>query len=128
MGWCAHEIDARILKFAQGDLMQVFKLNDMVRGWFVGGFSPSAYSTSAVEVGFKSYAKGDKEALHFHKIATEITLIQKGCVRMNSQEFRDGDIIVLRPMESCDFEAMEDTNTVVIKVPGALNDKYLGVP
>jgi hypothetical protein len=108
--------------------MQVAKLEHMVRGWFVGAFSPTTYSTSEVEVGFKSYVKGDKEARHFHKIATEITLIHKGRVKMNGQEFRAGDIIVLQPMESCDFEVLEDTDTVVVKVPGAQNDKFLGSP
>jgi hypothetical protein len=106
--------------------MEVTNLKDMVKGWFVGAFSPTAYSTTEVEVGFKSYTKGDKEARHFHRIATEITLIHKGHVRMNGQEFRDGDIIVLQPMESCDFEVIENTETVVVKVPGAQNDKYLG--
>lgn len=108
--------------------MKVANLKDMVRGWFVGAFSPTAYSTTAVEVGFKSYKKGDKEARHFHKIATEITFIHKGHVRMNGQEFHAGEIIVLQPKESCDFEVIEDTDTVVIKVPGAQNDKYLGEP
>ena len=108
--------------------MQVAKLKDMFRGWFVGAFSPAAHSTPAVEVGFKSYVKGYKEARHFHKVATEITLIYKGHVRMNGREFRDGDIVILQPMESCDFEVLEDTDTVVVKVPGAQNDKYLGVP
>ena len=108
--------------------MQAVKLKDMVRGWFVGDFSPTAHLTTAVEVGFKSYSKGDKEARHFHKVATEITLIHSGHVRMNGQEFHDGDIIILQPMESCDFEVLEDTHTVVVKIPGALNDKYLGAP
>jgi hypothetical protein len=108
--------------------MKVTNLKDMVRGWFVGGFSPAAYATNAVEVGFKSYTKGDKEERHFHKIATEITLIQKGHVRMNGREFGVGDIIVLQPLESCDFEVLEDTDTVVVKVPGVPHDKYLGEP
>jgi len=121
-------IDARILEFTGSGVMEVANLKDMVRGWFVGAFSPTALSTTAVEVGFKSYTKGDKEPRHFHKIATEITLIHKGHVRMNGQEFHAGDIIVLQPMESCDFEVIEDADTVVVKVPGAQNDKYLGEP
>ena len=108
--------------------MKAFKLQTMVRGWFVGAFIPTAYFTRTVEVGFKSYSKGDKEARHFHKVATEITLIHKGHVRMNGQEFRAGDIVILQPMESCDFEVLEDTDTVVVKVPGAQDDKYLGSP
>lgn len=124
MGWRSHQTSKGML-MDWGVLMQVFNIKDMVRGWFVGAFSPTSHSTVAVEVGQKSYSKGDKEVRHFHKVATEITLIQKGLVRMNGEEFRDGDIIVLQPMESCDFEAIEDTCTVVVKVPGAKNDKFI---
>ena len=58
--------------------MEVANLKDMVRGWFIGAFSPVAHSTPAVEVGFKSYTKGDKEARHFHKIATELYYVLEG--------------------------------------------------
>lgn len=106
--------------------MQTVKLSDMVRGWFVGNFEPTAYSTDAVEVGVKTYHKGDKEDRHYHKIATEITVILTGKVRMNNVEYGAGEILVIPPLESTDFEALEDCTTVVVKLPGASNDKYLG--
>ena len=42
-------------------------------------------------------------------------------------EYKKGDIIVMEPMEATDFECLEDgTQNVVVKYPGANNDKYLG--
>ena len=106
--------------------MQKAKLSDMVRGWFVGDFSPTVLSTKAVEVGVKLYKAGDSEKRHFHKIATEVTVILSGRVRMNGVEFVSGDIITIEPTGSSDFEVLEDTSTVVVKLPGAKNDKYFG--
>lgn len=108
--------------------MQRAKLSDMVRGWFIGDFTPTVLTTQAAEVGVKLYKAGDSEERHFHKIATEITVILSGRVRMNGVEFVSGDIITTEPMESTDFEVLEDTSTVVVKLPGATNDKYLGAP
>lgn len=105
--------------------MRLAKLDEMVRGWFVGGFQPTAYSTEACEVGVKHYLASDKEAAHRHLVATEITLILFGRVRMMNREWSKGDIVVLDPGEITDFEAITDCATVVVKVPGARNDKYL---
>lgn len=106
--------------------MERYKLEDMTRGWFVGDFTPTVLATQAVEVGVKQYRAGQSEARHYHKIAREITVIQSGRVRMNGIEYASGDIIVINPLESTDFEVLEDTVTVVVKVPGAPDDKYLG--
>ena len=97
----------------------------MTRGWFVGNFNPTAFSTENAEVAVKSYRVGDKEAAHYHKIATEITVVTSGRVRMNEQEFVPGDIIVVSPGEVVEFEALEDSSNVVVKVPGALHDKFI---
>jgi quercetin dioxygenase-like cupin family protein len=106
--------------------MKVAKLEDMFKGWFVGNFDPTLLRTNDVEVAVKSYKKGDYEAKHFHKIATELTVIISGRVRMNGVEYGKGDIIVMEPNEATDFECLEDgTQNVVVKIPGANNDKYL---
>jgi quercetin dioxygenase-like cupin family protein len=105
--------------------MQIFKLSDMTKGWFVGGFTPTAFSTTACEVAVKRYNAGDKESAHFHKEAMEITLILSGRVRMFGKEWGEGDIIVVEPNDATDFEALTDAVNVVVKTPGALNDKYL---
>lgn len=104
--------------------MRVEKLERMVKGWFVGNFKPSLYKTNDCEVAVKSYVKGDYEKKHFHKIATEITVVIKGRVKMFNQEFMEGDVIVVEPGEATDFEALEDCMNVVVKLPGANNDKY----
>ncbi|MBC8751448.1 MULTISPECIES: hypothetical protein [Paraburkholderia] len=100
------------------------KLDGMIKGWFVGSFEPSAFSTDACEVAVKSYKAGDCERAHYHKIATEITLILKGKVRMMGREWGEGDIVVLEPGEVTGFEALTDAINVVVKVPGATQDKY----
>ena len=103
------------------------KLKDMVKGWFVGSFKPTLLDTTACEVAVKAYKAGDYEGKHFHKIATEVTLILSGRVRMMDREWKAGDIIVLQPGEATDFEALTDATNVVVKVPGARNDKYVVV-
>ncbi len=105
--------------------MDKTKLNDFVRGWFVGGFEPTLFKTTDVEVGIQHFKKGDKEASHCHKIATEITVIVSGKACMKGHILKAGDILRIEPGEYTDFEALEDTVTTVVKLPGALNDKYL---
>lgn len=105
--------------------MMSFKLDDMVKGWFVGDFTPTSLKSQACEVAVKHYRAGDHEAEHFHKIATEITVIISGSVSMKGETWGAGDIIVLSPGESTDFLALTDAVNVVVKLPGAPNDKYL---
>lgn len=105
--------------------MDHVRYKDMVKGWFVGGFTPTAYSTDACEVAVKYYTAGDIESAHYHKIATEITMVLSGRIRMRDKEWGAGDIIVLAPGETTDFEALTDAVNVVVKTPGSLNDKYL---
>lgn len=105
--------------------MKVANLNNMIKGWFIGNFNPSLFKTNDMEVAVKNYKKGDREGVHHHKIATEYTVIAKGLVRMNGIEYSSGSIIVVEPNESTDFECLEDgTISVVVKIPGANNDKY----
>ncbi len=105
--------------------MKTAKLNDMVRGWLVGNFEPSLYKTNNVEVGVKKYNAGDYEDYHYHKIATEITVIISGEVEMNGEKYVEGDIITIVPGEGTDFRALTDAVNVVVKIPGTSDDKYL---
>ncbi len=105
--------------------MKTAHLEDMIRGWFVGNFEPTLYKTTDVEVAVKSYQAGDYEAKHMHKIATEISVVISGRVRMNGVEYGQGDIIVMEPGDATDFEALTEAVNVVVKLPGANNDKYI---
>lgn len=104
--------------------MRVGHLDNMSKGWFVGNFEPSIYKTNDCEIAVKTYKKGDKDKKHYHKIAFEITVLVKGRVRMFDNVYSDGDIIVVEPGEATSFEALEDAINVVVKLPGANNDKY----
>ena len=100
-------------------------LKDMIGGWFIGDFEPSAWKTAAFEVAVKEYKTGDKAPMHLHKIAIEFTVIVRGKVLMNGVEHGEGDIIRIDAGKATDFEALEDTITVVVKKPSVKGDKYL---
>jgi quercetin dioxygenase-like cupin family protein len=105
--------------------MKKFNINNTVRGWFVGEFEPTFYKTNDCEVGLKKYKKGALEDKHFHKLSTEITGIISGSARMNNLVLNEGDFILIEPNEAFDFEALEDTVTIVFKSKSVKNDKYL---
>ncbi len=96
----------------------------MIKGWFIGNFEPSLYKTNDVEVGIKKYNAGDYENFHYHKIATEFTVIVSGTVEMNGIQYGENDIIKIVPEVLTNFKALTDVITVVVKLPGANNDKY----
>lgn len=98
----------------------------MVKGWFVGDFDPVVLRTSDVEVAVKHYRAGDREDLHHHRVATEVTLIVSGSVLMLGRTWSAGDIVVIEPGEATAFEALTDAVNVVVKLPGAKDDKYAG--
>ena len=105
--------------------MKVDKLNNMFKGWVVGNFEPSLFKTDDFEVAVKEYEAGDYEEKHYHKVATEITIIGKGKVEMNGVEYNSGDIITIEPGEATDFKVIKDTITTVIKFPCVKDDKFL---
>lgn len=105
--------------------MKVFHLNDMVKGWFVGNFEPAALVTQDVEVAVKKYIAGEYEPAHYHKIATEITVVVIGQVKMNGVIYTEGDIILIEPNQATDFLAITEVLTTVVKYPGARDDKYI---
>ena len=105
--------------------MEIFDIKEMTNGWFVGDFEPSIYKTNKCEVGVKTYKKGDTEEKHYHSKAYEITGIIKGKVKMNNSIINQGEFVLLGKDEATDFEALEDTITVVFKSTSVKNDKFL---
>lgn len=105
--------------------MKTGSLENMVKGWFVGNFDPVIYRTKDVEAAVKRYRQGDYEESHYHKIATEITVVISGEVEMNGIRYKENDIIVMEPGDVTDFKAVTDVVNVVLKIPGANDDKYL---
>jgi hypothetical protein len=105
--------------------MQFASLSEMVKGWFVGDFVPTVFQTGAAEVAIKHYRAGDTEAWHVHRVGTEITAVVSGAVHMADRTFGAGAIIRLDPGEGTDFLAVEDSITVVVKLPSIRGDKFL---
>lgn len=105
--------------------MKLEKLDEFFKGWVVGNFRPSLFQTEDFEVAVKFYKAGDYEPAHYHKVATEITIITNGSVVMNKEVYTKGDVIVIEPNDITDFEATSDVTTTVIKYPCEAGDKYL---
>jgi hypothetical protein len=104
--------------------METFNLSDHKGGWFIGDFIPTLFPTKEFEIAIKHYKVGDFEKSHYHKIATEITVIVKGKASMNGEIKNEGDIILIEKGESTDFIPLTDTITCVIKMPSIIGDKY----
>lgn len=104
--------------------ISVARLEDFKGGWFIGAFSPSLCSTSAVEVAVKRYRAGDLESCHVHRIATEFTVVVEGSVEMAGAIHNAGSIVVIPAGCSTAFRALTDAITTVVKLPSVPNDKY----
>lgn len=104
--------------------MEIRNLDSFFKGWFVGAFEPSLFSTSAFEVAVKRYVAGEVEKSHYHQIATEYTVIVEGEAKFNETVLKKNEIAVIYPGEHTRFEALTDVTTVVVKVPSIANDKY----
>ena len=102
------------------------RLDQMVRGWFVGDFQPAALSLGAAEAAIQHFPAGTVEAEHHHRAATEVTVIVSGRAVMCGRVVEAGDILVLPPGTATSFEALEDTVTAVVKTPSVPGDKYPG--
>lgn len=102
--------------------MIVKNIKDMVGGWFVGDFEPTAYRTKDFEVSYKLHPKGQEWDIHYHTDVTEINYVIKGKMFLQNTELKTGDIFILNPFEIADPEFIEDTEIICVKTP-SVNDK-----
>lgn len=105
--------------------MQIHSLKDFTNWWIIWNFNPTLLSTDLFEVAIKNYNIWDSELSHHHKIATEYTIINNWVFRMNKKSYNSGDIIIMYPWESTDFECIVAWSITVIKVPCVRNDKFI---
>jgi quercetin dioxygenase-like cupin family protein len=104
--------------------MKRAKLEDMVKGWFIGHFEPSLLKTDQFEVGLLTRKKGpDPE--HYHAIATEYNLLVSGSMTLNGEELSPGDLFVIEPNEVATPIFHEDSVILCVKTPSIPNDKYI---
>lgn len=105
--------------------IEKFLLSDFKLGWVVGNFSPALMNSDQVEVGVKYFKSGDIEPSHKQIVATELTVVVSGKIRMADKIFTQGDIVRINPGVYADFEALSDSALVCIKYPSLPNDKVL---
>jgi hypothetical protein len=105
--------------------MELFRIEDMKAGWFVGNFEPTAYKTGDFEVCYKKHVKGEKWETHYHKEATEINYLIEGTMIIQDKKLVSGDIFIIYPYEIADPEFLEDCSLVIVKTPSKTNDKYV---
>lgn len=103
--------------------MKTARIEDFVKGWFVGNFEPSLLKRN-FEVGFHQHHAGEYHQDHFHKQSTEINLVVEGEIRINGRTFVAGDIFVLEPYEISQCEYITDTKLVVVRSQSDPTDKY----
>lgn len=104
--------------------MRTAKINDMVRGWFIGDFEPSVLRTKDFEVGILSHKKDEVWPEHYHKIATEYNVLISGKMLIRDTIIEPGTIFILDPDEVADPKFLEDCTVVTVKTPSLIGDKY----
>ena len=105
--------------------MKIFNFKDMIGGWFVGDFEPSAYKTKDFEVAYKFHPKGEKRDAHYHKKASEINFLLRGKFKFNDTIIDAGSVFIIEPYHVVEPEFLEDCEFVVIKTVSDKNDKYI---
>lgn len=94
----------------------------MVRGWFVGHFSPTIYDTKGFEVGFRIHKQGETDN-HYHEFTTEVNLLVSGAMILQNKELNAGDIFVLKPFEITNPCFLTDCAIICVKIPSVSTDK-----
>ena len=90
-------------------------IDNMIQGWFVGDFTPSAFKTDKCEIAIKKYLEGDIEPLHKHINADEIVCVLQGKVQIQDIEFKPSEISYVKVNEPTNLIALEDSVCLFIK-------------
>ena len=106
--------------------MEKHNINDCIKGWFIGNFPKAILKREDFEVSVKHYNAGESDDAHYHKVATEYTVIASGTCTINGKSYFKDDIIVINPGDIAQFTAISDVITVVVKTPSCnYNDKFM---
>jgi len=104
--------------------MQVYSTEDLVGGWFIGQFEGAVFKTPDCEVSYKKHYAGEAWPAHYHKKADEINYLIEGSMTVGDQLLTGPVIFVIPKGEVSAPVFHTDVSIIVVKVPGALDDKY----
>jgi len=102
--------------------MKIERIENMIGGWFIGGFEPTVHKTNDFEVSYKIHKKNEQWDHHYHHTVTEINLLIRGKMILQNKELNSGDIFTLEPFEIADPEFLEDCEIICVKTK-SINDK-----
>ena len=109
--------------------MEIFRIENMHQGCFVGDFQPSGFQTRNCEVAWKYHGAGEPWPKHLHQHVTEVNFLVRGRmtahIKEGAKSLQEGDIFVLRPGEWIQPEFHTDCQLVVVKIPGIRGDKLI---
>ena len=103
--------------------MKLGRIENMVGGWFIGNFEPTAFKTTDYEVSYKVHKKGEIWDIHYHKKAKEINLLIHGRMIIQGKELISGDIFTFDTYEIADPEFLEECEIICVKTTSDTNDK-----
>jgi len=99
-------------------------LDNMVRGWCIGNFTPSIFKTDLFEVGYLKHPKDQIWPAHVHKISDEYNILIKGKMTINNETINQGEIFIIPKNMLTTAKFLEDCEVLCIKVPSLPKDKY----
>lgn len=105
--------------------MDIYKLSNYTRGWFIGDFDPSILKTKDFEVGVAHHKAGDLWPAHYHNIAEEINYLIRGKIKIKDTTVNAGEIFHIHRNEITACEFLEDCEILIIKIPSVKGDKYI---
>lgn len=100
-------------------------ISEFKRNWFIGKFEPSLLQAD-FEVQVRKDKKGAKHSRHFHKEVTEYVVQAGGLHKIDGITYGDGDMFIVKPYHSVDYECLEEGYTVCVKDRSLPKDKYEG--
>jgi dTDP-glucose pyrophosphorylase len=105
--------------------IQIYKLEDMFRGWFLGNFEPSVFKHAGVEIGYLFHKKGEKWPTHYHSNIVEVNLLIEGKMIINDIEINKNQIFVIdKKVLACPI-FLEDCRIICVKLPSMVGDKII---
>lgn len=105
--------------------IQIYDLETMFRGWFLGNFEPSVLKHTGLEIGYLLHKKGEKWQTHYHNNIIEVNLLIEGKMILNDIEINKNQIFVIdKKVLACPI-FLEDCRIICIKIPSMVGDKII---
>lgn len=114
-----------ILKLSDKSYVSKTTVQNFVRGWIIGDFTPSLHQLKEFEIGILRHKSGEKWPYHIHEEQTEYNYLLKGCMVVNGLEYSSGDNFMFEKGHPAVPIFIEDCTVLCIKFPSLPKDKKI---